>query len=224
MLLTLVAKDLLLELRTKAGITFIISLSVVLSVVIAFGVNSAFLDTQHVQKIFPSLMWIVFFLTSTIVLGKSYDSELENKAIDGLILAGVSPSILYLSKVISNFFISFLGHMVSVVMLALLLDISIGSLIFKIIILSALVIFAFSALTCITVYISSSSKAKNLLLPLILLPLLFPCYFAAMELSYPIFLANTLDFESTWMSLLIGMNVVYIVLGINLFPSLLRSE
>ncbi len=224
MLLTLVCKDLLLEIRTRAGIMFIISLSLVLSVVLAFGINSAFLDQSHIQKLFPSLIWIVFFLTSTIVLGKSYDSELENKAIDGLVLAGVSPSILYLSKVISNFVISMLGHLVSVVTLAILLNVSLQALWIKFIILSVLVVIAFSALTCITVYISSTSKAKSLLLPLILLPLLFPSYFAALELSYDIFLANKLDLSSTWISLLLALDLVYIILGVNLFPHLIGSD
>lgn len=224
MLLTLVCKDLLLEIRTRAGIMFIISLSLVLSVVIAFGINSAFLEQSQVQKLFPSVIWIVFFLTSTIVLGKSYDSELENKAMDGLVLAGVSPSVLYLSKVVSNFIISMLGHAVSVVTLAVLLNISIYASILNIIILSVLVVLAFSALTCITVYISSTSRAKSLLLPLILIPLLFPSYFAALELSYDIFLTGRLDLSSVWVSLLLSLDVVYIVLGVNLFPHLIFTE
>jgi heme exporter protein B len=221
---TLTAKDLLLEIRTRAGITFIISLSLVLSVVLALGVNSAFLDSGHIQKLFPSLIWIVFFLTSTIVLGKSYDSELENKALDGFILAGIPAPSLYLSKVISNFFISILGHAVSVLTLALLLDISLYQYWWKLLILSVMVLIAFSALSCLTVYISSSSKAKSLMLPLILLPLLLPCYFTALELSYGIFLSGTLDFSSPWISLLISIDVVYIALGVNLFPYLVGAE
>ena len=223
MLLTLVLKDLLIEFRARTAITFVISLSLMLSVVLALGVNSAFLGSHEINKLFPALIWIVFFLTSVIVLAKSFDSELENRAIDGLLLAGVSPSVFYLSKVIVNFIISFTGHAISFFALSLLLNINIAPIFFQILLVSVLVLLAFSALACITVYIAASSPAKALLLPLILIPLLFPCYFSALELSYMIFLTNRLDFSSYWLSLLIALDVIYIVLGLNFFHSLLKS-
>lgn len=224
MLLTLLMKDLKIELRVKTAITFIVSLSLILTVIIAVGVNSAFLGRYEVRKLFPTLIWIVFFLTSTIILSRSFDYEFENRAIDGLLLAGVSPSLFYLSKVLSNFLLTFIGHIVSLVSLSLLLNIEVLHLIPELALLSVMVLLPFSAISSIVIYISASSKLRSLLLPLLLLPMLFPCFFAAIELSHMVFFTAELDLSSFWVSLLAGLAVIYLAVGINVYPLLVDPD
>ena len=67
------------------------------------------------------------------------------------------------------------------------------------------------------------SQLINILSRLILIPLLSPLFFAAVELSTQVMTLHRIDLDSGWMSLLIGLDVLYVVLGLNLFQYVIRE-
>ncbi|MDC0358943.1 heme exporter protein CcmB [Oligoflexia bacterium] len=219
----LIKKDLALEFRTKETFVLMLTLSLLLAVVVSCGVSSAFLDAATVEKCFPVFVWLTFIFSATVSIGRSYEYELEHMGIEGLIQAGASAYQIYFSKVLSNFSIVFVGHCFTVCALSVLLDVEVLPILAELMLLSVFVIAAYSALSTILAAMSSTSRLKNMLLPLILLPLLFPIFFGALETTSHLLAYKSIDFQSLWFSLLIGLNVVYIVLGINLYDFVIKE-
>lgn len=219
----LMRKDLALEFRSKETLVLMLALSLLLAVIVSSGVSTAFLDASAVKKCFPVFVWLTFVFSATVSIGRSYDYELEHMGIEGLIQAGASPSQIYLSKVVSNFCIVFLGHFFAVCALSILLDVNTLAVIAELMLLSFFVIVSYSALSTILAAMSSTSRLKNMLLPLILLPLLFPIFFAALETTAHLLTHNDIDFDSLWFSFLIALNVLYLVLGVNLYGFVIKE-
>jgi ABC-type transport system involved in cytochrome c biogenesis permease component len=87
-------------------------------------------------------------------------------------------------------------------------------------------LFSSSALASLVVVvgaIASTSKLRGVLAPLLTLPLLFPLFFAGIEMTTELVVRGGLDLESVWPSLLVVVNAVYLVLGLNLFDFAIRD-
>lgn len=219
----LLKKDLLSELRAKEVLVLLVSLALLFSVIVAVGVNSSSLNPETTQRIFPMLLWVVFVLGATISIGKSLDMELRHMAIEGLLLTGISPAFIFLAKLVSNTLLILVGHLVSFVALSILLNVDTIAVLPEFLILSTLVVIGYAALSTLLSGIAASSKLKGFLLPILLIPLLFPLFFSALELSFILFIEKHLLVNSIWLSLLIGLDVLYILLGLNLFQHVIRE-
>lgn len=222
-LLALLKKDLLLELRGRETVTLMICLALLFGVVVSSGTQQAFLAPDTLRRLYPTLLWCSLLFSATIAIGRSFEQELENQALEGLILSGTSFGALYASKMLGSFFMIFAGHCASIVVLAVLLDVEVLPVAAQLLGVSVLALFAYSAIATLTAGISSTSRLKGLLLPLILLPLLFPLMFGAIELSQSLLESGGFDLESPWFSLLIGLDVVYFVLGLNLYEFVIKE-
>jgi len=222
-LFSLIRKDLLIELRTKETIGVNLFLSVVIAVVAALGAQSAFIAGDVVARLFPALLWISFLFAATMAAARSFEPELEYMAIEGYLLTGASPSLIFVSKWISTAVVMMLGQIVNLVALGVLLDVPIFSWLSDLVLVSLLVVLGFAALTTLLGGVSSTSRLKGVLLPVILFPLSFPLFFAAIELSMGVVVGDGLTVQSPWFSLLVGLDVVYGVLGLNLIEHVVRE-
>jgi heme exporter protein B len=219
----LLRKDIVSELRTKETVALVICLSLLLAVMVSFGVQSLLLAPNAVRELFPTLIWIIFVFAATVSIGKSFEYERENGALQGILLTGISPVLVYLSKLISNTAVALLGHLWAVLALVVLLDVGVVPLLPAIAVISFLVVLGYSALSTLLAAMTSATRLKNMLLPLVLLPLLFPLFFCAIGITTTIVMEGKIDFESIWISLLIGLDSLYLILGINLFESVVKE-
>lgn len=222
-LLSLVKKDLANEFRTFESLVTLIAISLLVTVVIAVSCNTAFISSKDLGNLFPSLIWVVFIFAASISLGRGFEPEMEHRGHERMLLFGVSPVSIYLSKVIYNFILVAIGHAISVASLSIFLNISVIDVVLPLAVISFLVMFGYVALACLFQPISSASKIKGVLLPIILIPLLFPLFFGGAELTTSLILEKSLDWSSVWVSLLIACDVVYIVLGLNLYEFVIRE-
>ncbi|MFM1848410.1 MAG: hypothetical protein RL417_1884 [Pseudomonadota bacterium] len=219
----LVRKDLTLELRTKETLGVNLFLSLVIAVVAALGVNSAFVGGDVVVRLFPALLWISFLFSATTGAARTYEPELEHMAVEGFLLTGCSPANLFVSKWFSSVLIMSIGQFLNLAALSVLLDVSLVGKLAALLLVSLLVIAGFSSLTTLLGGVSSTSRLKGVLLPVILFPLSFPLFFAAIELSMGIVVGTGLPMSSPWLSLLVGLDVLYFVLGFNLIEHVVRE-
>lgn len=220
----LLKKDLLIEVRTKETIGLITFLSVVIAVVAALGVNSAFVAGDVIQRLFPGLIWVAFLFSATVSLSRSFEPELEHMAIEGVLLTGVSPAVVYVAKWLSTVVITLFGQCVTIAVLGILLDVSLVDTMPGYLGIAVLVVGAYAALATLLAALASMSRLKGALLPVLLLPLAFPLFFAAIELSMVVALEGAVPLESPWFSLLVGLDVVYVVLGLNLYEFVVRER
>lgn len=216
-ILTLLKKDLSIEFRGKETLILLAGLSILLCFVASFGMGTASLNPVATVRIFPALWWMIFIFSATISLGRGFEYELENNALEGVLLTGVSPSAVYIAKVLGSFLLTLVSQVVTLILLAGLLDVALWEKVPALLVVAALIGFGYSALSTILVALSSTSRLKSFLLPLILLPLLFPLLFCALELTFAVLAGPAMPWMSTWFSFAIVLVTVYCALGVNLY-------
>ncbi len=220
---SLIYKDLLLEVRRKEVLFSSLFIALALCVMIAFGIQNAFVEGVVIYKLFPSLLWIVFILSVAVSLGRSNEYDSELRALDGLLVSGVPVTLIYISKVVVHCLIMALVQALTLLVLPTLLGIDLSKFAIPLMAISFLVIWGYSSLATLLCGMTNGSSIKSLLLPLLLLPLLSPILFAATELTATLLSFGTISIESPWLSLLFGLAIVYFVLGVNLYSSVIKE-
>src|SRR3954454_14449262 len=109
-ILTIFAKDLRAELRTKEAINASFAFALVILLMFSFAFDP---QEETTREISGGLLWIVFAFAGTLILNRSFARELPNDCLDALISAPIPGAALFLGKVIANFVLLLAVELVS---------------------------------------------------------------------------------------------------------------
>src|SRR5881398_3573673 len=96
---TVARKDLVLEFRSRTAILSAVVFTVLVLLVFNFGRDPTAVAAVDLA---PSILWVTFTFAAMLALNRAFQLELENQALDGLLLAPVSRGSIYLGKLIAN--------------------------------------------------------------------------------------------------------------------------
>jgi heme exporter protein B len=161
----LARKDLLLELRARdtlpAMLLFVMSTLVVFHFVLP-GDSSELAAT--------GLLWVAIIFTALLGLSRSFAAEREQGVIDGLVLAPSDRSAIWLGKTFSILAFLVLAELVALPAFALFFGAVDGAMIAGILLADL----GIAAVGTLLAAMASASRARELLLPLLFLPLAIP--------------------------------------------------
>ena len=219
----LVCKEWRLECRSRDLVTLLLCNGVMMAALIGAGVSSSILEERVVQRLFPMLLWLAFLFSTLASLTRTHESELEGRGFEGLLLSGVSGSLMYAAKVFILAIVLSLSFVTTAAALGVALNRTLIDIVPHLLVIGALASVGIASLTVLLSAIASTSKMKGVLLPILTFPLLFPYFFAGLELTAILFDIRTVDFSSIWISLLVGADFVFFLLGLNLYEFVLRD-
>jgi len=211
-------KDLLLEYRSRAATLSAMVFTALVLVVFQFGRDPTAVPTLDLA---PSILWVTFSFAAMLGLNRAFQVELENQALDGLLLAPVSHTGLYWGKLLSN-----LGFVVNVeltglVLFALFFNVPVWHVLGPLLLVMALATVGFIAVGTLFSAIVVRSRAwfTELMLLVLLLPFLLPPLVAAVQVTARLFAGRPLSEVSGWFRLLAAYDVTFVTLATILFPA-----
>jgi len=198
-------KEFLLQWRTRAQAVavFVFGATALLLFSFAIGPNAAALR-QHAA----GFLWLALLLSSTLTLSESFHEEMENRALEGLLLLPASPRALYYGKAIGNAVQLILVGIVLVPVMTVLYDAGTdrpGTLLLIIILGSA----GLAAPGTLYAAMTSQIRARQMLLPLLLFPLIVPVLLAAVKATSLLILGDPMEQSGPWLLLLIAFDGIY---------------
>jgi heme exporter protein B len=162
---TLARKDLRLELRSRD--TF---LSMVLFVVATLVVFSFSLPAGTAEEASYGLLWVALLFTAILGLTRAFAAEREQRVLDGLILAPCDRSAIWLGKAIAVIVFLALAEVVALPAFALFFE----PVTWEVVAAVVLANVGLAAVGTLLAAMAAASRARELLLPLLLLPLAIP--------------------------------------------------
>ncbi|MFL5354282.1 heme exporter protein CcmB [Archangium sp.] len=216
----LLAKDLLIEWRTRARLNALVFFALATLLLFSFAVGP---DTKVLARNAGGYLWLALLFASVLALGESFRVEQENLTLDGLRLAPADARAIFLSKAVGNaLLLVLLGVLLIPVMVALYavnVAMGMGTL------LTTLVLGCMAISAPGTVYsaIASNARARDVLLPLLLFPLIIPALLAAAKATSLVLQGDPMNQIGSWFGLLVGFNLIYWGLGFVLFPRVIED-
>src|ERR1700733_14704177 len=201
----LLAKELRLEFRTRE----LLSATVVFALIVVVLFSFAFDPTPAESRRYgPGLLWIALLFAGSLMLQPSFAREQSNDTLDALRMAPVSSFAILLGKMLANFVFLSLTEAVLVPVFAVLYNLSLAGVAGRLVIV--LLLGTLGLVTTGTVFsaISAHARMRELLLPLLLLPILAPLLIAAVEATAALF-SEQPALDRTWVPFLLGFDIVF---------------
>ena len=198
-------KEFLLQWRSRAQFVavFVFGAAALLLFSFAIGPNA-----EALRQFAAGFLWLGLLLSSTLTLAESFHAEMENRALEGLLLLPTPPRIIYYGKAIANWIqLAIIGFALIPIMVVLY-DAGttrIIALIFVILLGSA----GLSAPGTLYAAMTAQLRSKQTLLPLLLFPLIVPALLASVKATSIVILGDPMHEGRAWITLLIAFDAIY---------------
>ena len=198
-------RELLLQWRTRSRVVavFVFGAAALLLFSFAIGPNAAALRTFS-----GGFLWLALLLSSTLTLAESYHAEMENHALEGLLLLPANPRALYYGKAIANWLQLTMLGIALVPVMVVLYDAGTTQLL-KLVAVIILGTAGLSAPGTLYAAMTSQVKAKQTLLPLLLFPVIVPALLASVKATSLVILGDPMNEARSWIALLIAFDLIY---------------
>lgn len=217
---TIVVKDLRGELRTKEALTSTVVFALLVLLVFNFGFEPG---TRDVRLVGAGILWSALLFAAVLAMNRLLLNEREGGGLEGLMLTPLSRADLYVAKFVTLLCILTLAGSVTVLLFIVLYNVPISGRLPEL----AAVVFAgtvgLSALGTTFATIAVRTRTREVMLPLLLIPLSVPLLIACVESTAAIIAARDLAGEAHWLRLLVAFDVVFLALGYITYPAILEE-
>jgi heme exporter protein B len=211
--LAVVSKDIIAELRTKE----MLSAMFVFSLLVIFIFNFAFdLRAQNANTLAPGVLWVAIAFAGMLGLGRSFIIERDRGSLEGLLLAPVDRSALFLGKFIGNVIFISLVEIVILPLFIIFFNQSLAILPA----LAGVVILGTIGLAGVGTLFSAMvihTRARDVLLPILLFPIVVPVLVSAVRLTAAIIDGLPFADVQKWLGLLVAFDALFMAISFVLF-------
>jgi len=210
----LLRKDLLLEMRRRESLLTMFFFGTLLLFVFHFSFDLA---PDRMAEMAPALLWLAFLFTGTLGLAQLFEAERGNHCLEALLLSPMDRGALFLAKTAFNFILMVLVEIVVIPLFWILFNLRSWNVIPKLFLVTLLGTVGFCVLGTLLSAVTLKARARELLLPLVLFPLMIPVILGTIRCMETILRAGELSDALPWLRLLVGFDVIFLTVGVLIF-------
>jgi heme exporter protein B len=217
--LAILLKDVRIEWRTRESVASVFVLGVLLLVVFSVSHDP---EPAAAPALAPAVLWVTFVFTGLLGIQRGFLLERENDCLAGLLTAPLDPASIYAGKLAAN--VVLLGVMQAIVvpLVGLFLHLDLWPVLPGLAVVLLLGNLGFAALATLFAAIAVRTRAREVMLPLLLLPLLVPLLIGSVEATRAV-LGEGLAAAREGIAVLAAFDVVFTVAGWLLFAYVVRD-
>ena len=167
----LIWKDVVVELRTRERIAAMGAFTVLVGVLFNFAIDPSVVEPQAIAS---GLIWMTIIFGGMLGLGRTFQLEEEDGAMQGVLLSPIPRDALFLGKTVANFLLLTVVTALVFGVFALFFDLSLGEHPLALAAVVLLGILGFVATATLFSAMSARTTMGETLLPILTFPLLIP--------------------------------------------------
>jgi heme exporter protein B len=209
----IVWKDIRAELRTKD----IFSSMFVFALLSVIVFNFAFeLRVPAMKMVVPGIVWVAISFAGTLGLNRAFVIEQDKGSLAGLLLAPVDRSAIYFGKLLGNLLFMLVVEIIILPLVMIFYNLSL--LTPPHLLALFLGTYGFAAVGTVFSAIAVNTRAREVMLPILLFPVLLPVLIAGVKMTGALLDGETLASLGNWLQIVtvydIGFTVVaYLTFG-----------
>ncbi len=217
----IVRKDLRLELRTKESVPAMALFTLTVFVLFHFGLDRDSLDGELAS----GALWVTLLLAAVIGVSRLFAAEREQGGIDALLLAPVDRTALFLAKAGALLLYLVALELVALPAFALLLlSPGLTGAFPELLVVIALADVGLAVVGALVAALAAETRTRELIVPLMLLPLLVPVIIAGASATEPLLApAQQPEDLGRWLAVLSLYDVVFVLISLAVFDFLLED-
>ena len=207
-MLAVVWKDLKAEMRSREVISAMLIFALLVVLIFNFALE---LEAGTRASITSGVLWATFTFAGTLGLNRSMAQENDRGCMDGLLMAPVDRSAIYMGKVIGNLVFMVAVEIVVIPVFSLLYNVNlINAGLILVVLLGSI---GYIAVGTLLASMAVQTRTRDMLLPILLFPVVIPLIVAAVKASSGFIQALPMAEIQPWLNLLIVYDVVFLTVA-----------
>ena len=200
-------KDLTAERRSKAGFNGVVFMAAITLLMFGFALGP---DPAPLRAAAAGLLWLTVLLSGVLAFNRSYELELEAGALDALLLYPGGRWPIFAGKLLANLIFVLLVEVITVPVAGVLYDLPLVAPLGGLVGVLFLGTLGFVTLGTYYAAMASRVRAREVLLPLLLFPMLVPILVAAVGATKAVLAGDPMGYGSGWIRLLAAFDIVFL--------------
>lgn len=182
--------------------------------VIIFGM--AFdLRVPDPEMVAPGVLWVVLLFTGVMGLNRSFGAEVDRGSLPALLLAPMDRSAIYFGKLLANLF--FMLATLAIILPTMLVIFDVNLMQPWILVSLVLGVLGYVAVGTLFAAMTASVRARESMLPILLLPLMTPIFMAGVALAAAVLDGKTLADFRHWLAILAAYDLIFVTIAFLVF-------
>lgn len=216
----LVWKDLTAERRTKANFNAVVFLAGLMLLMFGFALGP---DAEALRRAAAGILWLTVLFSGVLSFNRAFDQELQNGALETLLLYPGDRRSIFVGKFLANVVFLLLVEAFLLPAATILYGLEIGRDFGRLAAVLVLGTVGFVALGTFYASMVSRLRAREVLLPLLLFPMLVPLLLAAVESTAGLLTGDPMGNSGTWIRLLVVFDVIFFTAAYLAFPHVIEE-
>jgi heme exporter protein B len=213
-------KDVTAERRTKTNFNAVVFLAALILLLFGFALGP---DQEALRRAAGGVIWLTVLFSGVLSFSRGWASELEGGAMEALLLYPGDRRSIFLGKVAANLLFVLLVEVVLVPAAAILYDLPILGRALPIALVILLGTLGFVTLGTFYAAMASRLRAREVLLPLLLFPMLVPLLIGAVKSTGALLVGDPMGESGAWIRLLLVFDVIFFVAALFAFEYVIEE-
>lgn len=201
-------KDIRAELRTKDMFSSMFVFAMLAVIIFSFAFE---LRVPAMTMVVPGIVWIAIAFAGILGLNRAFVIEQDKGSLAGLLLAPVDRSAIYFGKMLGN--LIFILVVEAILLPLVMIFFNLSLLTWPHLLVLFLGTFGFTAVGTIFSAIAVNTRAREVMLPILLFPVLLPVLVAGVKMTGALLDGETLGSLGNWLRLVALYDVGFTVLA-----------
>ena len=216
----IVWKDIVAELRTKEMFSAMFVFAVLVIVVFNFAFDLR-VSGERVLQVAPGALWVAFAFAGILGLNRAFVAEKDRGCLEGLLLAPVDHTAIYFGKMISTVLFMLIVEALMLPVFTAFFGVNLFDL--RLVFIIVLGTVGFASVGTILSAMTAQTRAREVLLPILLLPVAAPVLIAAVKATSGILDGLTMAEISLWWQLLLAFALLYPAVAFMTFDFIVKE-
>lgn len=215
----LLGKELRTEFRSRELLTTTVVFVLIVVVLFSFTFDPTFTESRRFG---PGLLWLAFLFAASLMLQPCFLREQTNDTLAALRLSVSDPFAIFLAKLCANTLFLLFTELLLLPVFAVLYNVPLLKVVPQLVLVLFLGSFGLSVTGTALSAISAQARMRELMLPLLLLPLLTPLLIASTEATAAL-LDPKPELRWDWLAFLLAFDIIFLT-AVWLFGEFLLEE
>ena len=211
-------KDLLLEVRNREIVVSILVFSGLVFIIFNFAIE---LTRVNRDTVGPGVLWVAFIFAAILGLNRSFIIEKDGNALEGMMLSPIGRDTILVGKTLGNLLFMLAALVVLFPVFTALFNVNVLKP--EIIVIAALATVGLATTGTMFAALSVNTRAREIMLPVLFLPIAVPILIAAVEGTAQITQGGSWSEAAAWFQVLGAFDIVFVIAALLTFQFLLED-
>ncbi len=205
-------KDVLSEMRTREIIFSVVVFALLVIVIFNFAFGAS---QEMITMVAPGIIWVTFAFAGVLSLNRSFILEKEEGCLEGLMVCPISRETIYVGKMLGSLLFMLIIEAIALPTFAFLFNLPVLSL--QIVVITVLTTVGFVAVGTLFSALAVNTKAREMVLPILFLPIVVPIIISAVKASGLALSGEPWGGLSPWLQIIGAFDIIFLAVSFLVF-------